>query len=102
MTRSVRRMCIGILATAGVLLAAPGMATADPVTDFLCNSGSAQFCPVRPAPPGQPAPGGPAGGYKNCTEAWNAGVAPILRGENGYAPHLDRNNDGVACEQDPR
>jgi len=36
--------------------------------------------------------------YANCTEARAAGAAPILRGEPGYAPKLDRDDDGVACE----
>ena len=36
--------------------------------------------------------------WKNCTEVRDAGVAPILRGERGYAAKLDRDNDGQACE----
>lgn len=36
--------------------------------------------------------------YKNCSEARAAGVTPIHEGEPGYAPHLDRDNDGIACE----
>ena len=36
--------------------------------------------------------------YKNCTAARAAGVTPIRRGEPGYASHLDRDNDGIACE----
>lgn len=36
--------------------------------------------------------------YRNCGEARAAGAAPIMRGEAGYAGHLDRDNDGVACE----
>ncbi|NGP26084.1 excalibur calcium-binding domain-containing protein, partial [Rhodococcus aetherivorans] len=48
-----------------------------------------------------PAPA-PSVGYKNCTEAWNAGVAPLYRDEPGYAPKLDRDDDGIACEVDPR
>jgi len=36
--------------------------------------------------------------YKNCDAARAAGAAPLIRGEPGYAPHLDRDNDGVACE----
>lgn len=36
--------------------------------------------------------------YKNCTEARNAGVTPIYKGELGYAKHLDRDGDGIACE----
>ncbi|MFN0046964.1 MAG: excalibur calcium-binding domain-containing protein [Sphingorhabdus sp.] len=27
-----------------------------------------------------------------------AGKAPLLRGQPGYAQHLDRDDDGVACE----
>jgi excalibur calcium-binding domain-containing protein len=36
--------------------------------------------------------------YKNCDAARDAGVTPIRQGESGYAPHLDRDNDGIACE----
>ena len=36
--------------------------------------------------------------YENCTEAREAGVTPIREGEPGYAPHLDRDGDGIACE----
>lgn len=36
--------------------------------------------------------------YENCTEARAAGAAPVLRGEPGYGPHLDRDDDGVGCE----
>lgn len=36
--------------------------------------------------------------YENCTEARKAGVTPIQKGEDGYASHLDRDGDGIACE----
>lgn len=36
--------------------------------------------------------------FANCSQARAAGVAPIRRGEPGYATHLDRDDDGVACE----
>lgn len=36
--------------------------------------------------------------YKNCTEARAAGVTPIHSGQPGYAAHLDRDGDGIACE----
>ena len=36
--------------------------------------------------------------YKNCKEARAAGVTPIYRGQPGYARHLDRDGDGIACE----
>lgn len=37
-------------------------------------------------------------GFKHCRAARAAGVAPVRRGEPGYEPHLDRDNDGVGCE----
>ncbi|MGH3621118.1 MAG: excalibur calcium-binding domain-containing protein [Sciscionella sp.] len=61
-----------------------------------------------PAPaPVQPDPGPveepPTGGdssvyYKNCAAARAAGAAPVHVGDPGYAPHLDRDGDGVGCE----
>jgi hypothetical protein len=36
--------------------------------------------------------------YRNCDEARAAGVAPIYKGEPGYAPWLDADDDGIACE----
>ncbi len=36
--------------------------------------------------------------YPNCTAVRSAGAAPLYRGEPGYASHLDRDGDGVACE----
>lgn len=38
------------------------------------------------------------GAFRNCTEARAAGAAPVRRGDPGYGPHLDRDNDGVGCE----
>lgn len=36
--------------------------------------------------------------HENCDAARDAGVTPIYEGQPGYAPHLDRDNDGIACE----
>ncbi|ARI78307.1 excalibur calcium-binding domain-containing protein [Halobacillus mangrovi] len=36
--------------------------------------------------------------YKNCTAAKSAGAAPVYAGDPGYGPHLDRDGDGVGCE----
>ncbi|MBT2513418.1 DUF1524 domain-containing protein [Arthrobacter sp. ISL-30] len=58
--------------------------------------------PVAPAPaPVAPAPVAPAPAaayYANCAAARAAGVAPLLAGQAGYRPALDRDSDGVACE----
>lgn len=37
--------------------------------------------------------------YANCSEAREAGVTPLFEGDEGYAPHLDRDHDGIACER---
>lgn len=36
--------------------------------------------------------------YKNCTAVRVAGADPLYRGEPGYRSGLDRDHDGVACE----
>ena len=36
--------------------------------------------------------------FHSCKEAWAAGYGNIVRGEEGYSEHLDRDHDGVACE----
>ena len=36
--------------------------------------------------------------YVNCSAARAAGAAPVRRGDPGYGPHLDRDNDGIGCE----
>jgi micrococcal nuclease len=37
--------------------------------------------------------------YANCTAVREAGAAPIYEGDPGYSTKLDRDRDGVACEQ---
>jgi endonuclease YncB( thermonuclease family) len=36
--------------------------------------------------------------FRNCAEARVAGAAPIYRGQPGYRPEMDGDNDGIACE----
>lgn len=52
------------------------------------------------APSHYAAPARSLGGraFANCSEARAAGAAPVRRGEPGYGPHLDRDNDGIGCE----
>ena len=40
----------------------------------------------------------PSAYYANCAAARAAGVTPLHRGDPGYAPKLDRDGDGIACE----
>lgn len=39
--------------------------------------------------------------FDNCTAAYAAGRANIPKGDPAYAAKLDRDNDGVACENPP-
>ncbi|MDO4686408.1 MAG: DUF1524 domain-containing protein [Corynebacterium sp.] len=36
--------------------------------------------------------------YGSCKEAWDAGAAPITRGQPGYRTEMDGDGDGIACE----
>lgn len=36
--------------------------------------------------------------YANCDEVRAAGKAPLRRGQPGYATRLDRDGDGIACD----
>lgn len=36
--------------------------------------------------------------FETCRHARQAQLAPALRGRPGYWPHLDADNDGIACE----
>lgn len=36
--------------------------------------------------------------YRSCSEARQATVTPLYRGQEGYRPGLDSDSDGVACE----
>ncbi|CAL9542730.1 LAETG motif-containing sortase-dependent surface protein [Streptomyces sp. enrichment culture] len=39
--------------------------------------------------------------FKNCSEAYAAGYESIAKGDDHYGKHLDRDNDGVGCDQPP-
>ncbi|WP_157111505.1 excalibur calcium-binding domain-containing protein [Nocardia beijingensis] len=73
-----------------LLRAALGIGTAGLLATTVVSLGS----PVAAAQPDDTQPVY----YKNCAAVRAAGKAPLLRGEPGYAPHLDRDNDGIACE----
>ncbi|MYR40916.1 excalibur calcium-binding domain-containing protein [Streptomyces sp. SID5910] len=39
--------------------------------------------------------------FKNCTEAYDAGYANIKEGDPHYGAHLDRDKDGIGCDNPP-
>lgn len=104
-----RRLIIGIIA----LLLALGACTITPAPAPAPTPESEAAPAPAPAPESEsqseenseeaeaPADDSSSVYYSNCTEAWNAGAAPIYRGEPGYRIDLDRDKDGVACERRP-
>jgi hypothetical protein len=56
------------------------------------------FVADDPEPVEAPAPFMDSAYYANCSAARAAGAAPVRMGDPGYAPHLDRDRDGVGCE----
>src|SRR5262245_44794329 len=40
--------------------------------------------------------------FPNCAAARAVGLAPAYRGQPGYWPKLDADNDGISCEVWPR
>ena len=63
--------------------------------------GSVWFMPVEPARALSQAAAAPNVYYPGCREARAAGVTPIYRGQSGYRPGMDGDNDGIACERYP-
>lgn len=67
---------------------------------YHCHNGTASNANTRSSLSNNKAPSTRSGKtyYTNCAAVRAAGAAPLRRGEPGYASHLDRDNDGVACE----
>lgn len=67
--------------------------------DAVVGDGGAEDTPETPAlDPSDEQTETPTVYYANCSEARAAGAAPMRVGDPGYAPHLDRDHDGLACE----
>jgi hypothetical protein len=79
---------------------APTTTTAPTTTAAPATTVPPTTAPPTTAPPvATTAPSAPSGVYyKNCTAARDAGAAPVHRGDPGYGSHLDRDGDGVGCE----
>ncbi|MGF0171798.1 excalibur calcium-binding domain-containing protein [Streptomyces sp. Marseille-Q5077] len=39
--------------------------------------------------------------FKNCTEAYAGGYSDIPKGDKHYGSHLDRDGDGLGCDNPP-
>ncbi len=86
---------------APVAEAAP-VADPAPVAEPEADAAQNAPAPLYAAPEAAPAAPEPAPeqsvSFANCTEARAAGAAPVYVGDPGYASHLDRDGDGVGCE----
>jgi hypothetical protein len=78
--------------------------TIDDVRAEIAREAERRAQAVTVTPPAQPAPvppglaGRPAPSFKTCAAARAAGYHNIRKGTPGYAPYLDWDNDGIACE----
>ncbi len=115
MTKSTRRRMLTLVAFGiasmsppsfghGGGLNADGCHTNRRTGDYHCHRAAASRPPATASAFTGQALSGRRGGvasevrYANCTEVRAAGKAPLRRGDPGYAAHLDRDNDGIACE----
>ena len=62
------------------------------------DSGAPVLAPVRVTDPASPSASPGSSGFASCDAARAAGAAPLHRGDPGYSPQLDGDDDGVACE----
>lgn len=83
------------LAAHGGGLDAAGCHTNRKTGDYHCHRGGAAAS-SRGAARARASSGG---AFRNCTEARAAGAAPVMRGDPGFGPHLDRDSDGIGCER---
>ena len=111
MRRSISSILLTLLLTAGSAnahgggLNAQGCHTNRKTGDYHCHRSSSAAAPA-PSPQRAKSDNSPTGmsvvprakAFRNCSEARAAGAAPVRRGEPGYGPHLDRDNDGIGCE----
>lgn len=95
-----------ILPTTTTTAAPTTTTTVPPTTTTTAPPTTTTTAPPPPPPPTTTAPPPPppttvaqsSTYYANCSAARAAGAAPVHRGDPGYGSHLDRDNDGVGCE----
>ncbi len=69
------------------------------VQQFAAVPTTARPAPATTAAPPPTAPPTTEVRYQNCDEVEAAGKAPLREGEPGYRKGLDRDGDGIACDQ---
>ena len=85
-------------ATQSICAASSTTQTAKPTAAAPAASATATRKAPKPDTKTEPPKTGKMTTYANCTEAREAGAAPLHRGDPGYSTRLDRDGDGTACE----
>ena len=85
-------------ATQSICAASSTTQTAKPTAAAPAASATATRKAPKPDTKTEPPKTGKTTTYANCTEAREAGAAPLHRGDPGYSTRLDRDRDGTACE----
>ena len=85
-------------ATPSICAASSTTQTAKPTAAAPAASATATRKAPKPDTKTEPPETGKTTPYANCTEAREAGAAPLHRGDPGYSTRLDRDGDGTACE----
>ncbi|MEU8618102.1 excalibur calcium-binding domain-containing protein [Streptomyces sp. NPDC048623] len=68
---------------------------------YTVHGGTIVGADIREVTPPEQHPDDVGPPYEDCDEVRAAGAAPLLAGQPGYAEHLDRDRNGVACEPPP-
>ena len=78
--------------------AAAAQAAADEAARLAQVAADAEAARIAVMPQAPAVSSGGAVSYKNCDAVRAAGAAPILVGQPGYSSKLDRDGDGIGCE----
>ena len=92
-------VALAVMQWSGIVFAHPGGLNAEgchnnrKTGDYHCH-GRSEPQRVRSTP----SQGRGGAYYSSCAAARADGAAPLRRGDPGYGKHLDRDDDGIACE----
>jgi len=82
-------------------LSSPALFPGPPPTAYrpgVATTPSLPFAGPSPAAPPIASPIASNVYYAGCNEVRAAGAAPLYRGQPGYRPEMDGDDDGIACE----
>lgn len=103
--RAVPALGAACLVIGGLAAASPIAAAGSSTVQFVAGPDSSLPVPsYRPGPKGSNVPPPETSKeespryYTDCDQVRAAGKLPLYRGQPGYAPYLDPDGDGIACD----